>query len=146
MQDCHHTEVVRHNDTARQGQCQIKNHIRKNSLNLNWVCPMAVHTSGTVPHRTVEEEEGRWGTEMVAGGHWEDKSEEDKVVVPQHGALVEVVVVEMDSWMDVMVAAVEEHEVVAEGIGDVGSVDIADVELHRAEDAAAAIKEVGIAD
>lgn len=107
-----------------------------------------------VPHRTVEEEEDRWGTEMVAGGHWEDNSEEDKVVVPQHGAPEEVEV-EMDSWMDVMVAVVEEHEVVAaveehevaaEGIGDVGSVDIADVGSGLQRGEYVAIKEVGIAD
>lgn len=94
--------------------------------------------------RTVEEEEDRWVTEMAAGGHWEDNSEEDKVVL-QHGAPVEVVV-EVDSWMDVTAAAVEVDEVLAEGIGDVGSVDIAGVAVLQAENVAAGITPVGIAD
>lgn len=105
---------------------------------------MAVHTSGMVSRRTVEEEEDRWVTEMAAGGHWEDNSEEDKVVL-QHGAPVEVVV-EVDSWMDVTAAAVEVDEVLAEGIGDVGSVDIAGVAVLQAENVAAGITPVGIAD
>ena len=143
VQDCHHTEVVgHHSDTAQQGQGQIVYHTQKNSRNR--VCSMAVHTSGMVSRRTVEEEEDRWVTEMAAGGHWEDKSEEDKVVL-QHGAPVEVVV-EVDSWMDVTAAAVEVDEVLVEGIGDVGSVDIAGAAVLQAENVAAGITPVGIAD
>lgn len=144
VQDCHHTEVVHRIDTARQGrhQGQIVYHMQKNSL--NWVCSMEVRTSGVVYHRTVEEE-GQSVTEMAAGGRWQGNSEEDKVV-PQHGAPVEVVF-EVDSWMDVMMAAaVEVDEVLAEGIGDVEFADIADVELLQAENVAAGIRAVGIAD
>ena len=140
VQECQHTEVVHHNDIARQGQ--IVYHIQKNSL--NQICLMVVHMHEVVSHRTVGEEEDRWVTEMVAGGHWEDNSEEDKVV-PQHGDQVKIVV-EADSWMDATVAAVEVDEVLAEGTEDEGSVDIADVEVPRAEHVAAEITEVGIAD
>lgn len=141
VQECQHTEVVHHNDIARQGQ--IVYHIQKNSL--NQICSMMVHMHGLGSHRTVEEEEeDRWVKEMVAGGHWEDNSEEDKVV-PQHGDPVKIVV-EADSWMDATVAAVEVDEVLAEGTGDAGSVDIADAVVPRAEHVAAEITEVGIAD
>lgn len=140
VQECQHTEEV-HNDIARQGQ--IVYHIQKNSL--NQICSMMVHMHGLGSHRTVEEEEeDRWVKEMVAGGHWEDNSEEDKVV-PQHGDQVKIVV-EADSWMDATVAAVEVDEVLAEGTGDAGSVDIADAVVPRAEHVAAEITEVGIAD
>lgn len=139
VQECQHTEEV-HNDIARQGQ--IVYHIQKNSL--NQICLMVVHMHEVVSHRTVGEEEDRWVTEMVAGGHWEDNSEEDKVV-PQHGDPVKIVV-EADSWMDATVAAVEVDEVLAEGTGDAGSVDIADAVVPRAEHVAAEITAFGIAD
>jgi len=56
------------------------------------------------------------------------------------------VVVEVDSWMDVTAAAVEVDEVLVEGIGDVGSVDIAGAAVLQAENVAAGITPVGIAD
>ena len=48
--------------------------------------------------------------------------------------------------MDATVAAVEVDEVLAEGTGDAGSVDIADAVVPRAEHVAAEITAFGIAD
>lgn len=117
-------------------------HTQKNSP--NWFYLMVVHMGGVVSHRTVEEED-QWVTEKEVGGHWEDSSEEGRKAVPPHGGLVKIVV-EVDSWMEVMVVAVEVDEVLAEGIGDGGSVDIVDAAVHQAEGAAAEIKGVGIVD
>lgn len=144
VQEHRHREVVHHNDIAHQGWIMYHNQ----KSNLNWICSMVVHMPcGVVSRRTVEEEEDRWGPEMVADGHWEGNSEEEHKVAPQHGDSMKIVVVVVaGSWMDAMVAAAEVDEVAAEGTGDVGSVDIVDVAVPRAEGVAAEIKAVGIAD
>lgn len=138
----HHTETIHHNDMAQQAQ--IMYHIQKN--NLNQVYSMVVHILGVVSHRTVgkEEEEVHWVAEMVAGGDWEDNSVKEHKVVPLHDDLVKIVV-EAD-WQVKAMAAVEVDEVLAESTGDEGSADIAVVEVPLAEDVAAELKAVGIAD
>lgn len=139
---CHHTEVVHHNDMTQKAQ--IMYHIQKK--NLKQVYSMVVHMHGVMPHRTVAKEEVHCVAEMVAGGDWEDNSEKEHKVVPLQGDLVKIVA-EVDLWVKAMAAAeVDEVLVLAEGTVDEGSVDIVDLEVPRAEDVAAEIKVVGIAD
>lgn len=138
-----HTEVMHHNDMAQQAR--IMYHIQKN--NLSWIDSVVVHILGVVSHRTVgKEEEVHWVAEMVVAGDWEDNSEKEHKVVPLHGGDLVKIVVEVEFQVKVM-AAVEVDEVLAESTGDEGSADIVDaVEVPLAEDVAAELKAVGIAD